>query len=122
MFGKKKDVSFNGWKNWAHWNVNLWMTSTTIGTRALEIAFLSKRNDADRIQLLRDMCELPERTPDGAIYSDSAFIEIFGNFRKDLKFGNRPRELRNYEKSLVLDVERDKQGRAIPVDYRAFYR
>ena len=58
--------TYNGHKNWAHWNVSLWLN-----------------NDENLYQRMRTLCQvydrakaaekmlaqLPEKTPDGAAYS-----------------------------------------------------
>jgi hypothetical protein len=61
---------YNGHKNWAHWNVALWIANDEpLYRRAKAIVATSANRDR---AVERLMAELPEKTPDGAVYSKSA--------------------------------------------------
>lgn len=58
--------TYNGHKNWNHWNVSLWLNNDEgLYRRAVELARRSNRDRAVE-QLLS---ELPGETPDGAPYN-----------------------------------------------------
>ncbi len=62
-------ASYNGHRNWNHWNVSLWLNNDESLYRDLvQCAKLTPRDKAARVLLSR----LPESTPDGARYSISA--------------------------------------------------
>lgn len=62
-------TSYNGHKNWNHWNVSLWINNDEgLYTRARELARRSNRERA--VQAMLDY--LPAKTPDGAPYSKSS--------------------------------------------------
>ena len=61
--------TYNGHKNWNHWNVSLWINNDQcLYERARELARRSNRETAVK-QFLN---ELPTHTPDGAPYSISS--------------------------------------------------
>lgn len=67
--------SYNGHKNWSHWNVSLWINNDE-GLYLMAREFIkrcSTRDEAARAMLheLRDECGTSE-TPDGAKYSISS--------------------------------------------------
>ena len=61
--------TYNGHKNWAHWNVSLWLNNDeTLYRRMRTLCQVYDRaKAADKLQ-----AQLPEQTPDGAVYSISA--------------------------------------------------
>ena len=62
-------MTYNGHKNWNHWNVSLWINNDEgLYNLAREYA---RRSDRERAvaQLLED---LPTHTPDGAPYTASS--------------------------------------------------
>lgn len=64
-------MSYNGHRNWNHWNVSLWINNDeSLYRRARELARRSNRNLAAETLL----AELPERTPDGARFTKTAII------------------------------------------------
>ena len=64
--GKAIDKSYNGHKNWDHWNVSLWINNNEyLYFRAVDLCRKYTRGKAARI--LKN--ELSEKTPDGARYS-----------------------------------------------------
>ena len=69
-------MAYNGHKNWAHWNVSLWLFNEEplyrLACRAMK--FAPNRDEAAR-RLLRD---LPPTTPDGARYTFSAVRAAIG--------------------------------------------
>lgn len=63
-------MSYNGHKNYAHWNVSLWINNDEALYRA---ALECIRHTSTRDAAVRAMAAyLPARTPDGARYSHSA--------------------------------------------------
>jgi hypothetical protein len=58
--------SYNGHKNWAHWNVSLWLNNDeTLYRRMRTLCQVYDRaKAADKM-----LSYLPEKTPDGAAYS-----------------------------------------------------
>lgn len=63
-------TQFNGHKNWNHWNVSLWINNDEglYNTAKDCIRHYQNRKIAAREMLML----LPERTPDGAPYSESS--------------------------------------------------
>ena len=61
--------TYNGHKNWAHWNVSLWLNNDeTLYRRMRTLCQVYDRaKAANKLQ-----SQLPEKTPDGASYSISA--------------------------------------------------
>lgn len=69
-------MSYNGHKNWNHWNVSLWINNDeSLYRRARELARRSNRSRAAETLL----AELPERTPDGARYTKTAILAAMGD-------------------------------------------
>lgn len=63
-------TTYNGHKNWTHWNVSLWISNDEgIYRRAMHHVKTSPTKD---IAAMRLMAELPTKTPDGARYGKSA--------------------------------------------------
>jgi len=63
--------TYNGHKNWNHWNVSLWLSNDETlyrRVRALKNVYGSKG------AALRLLGELPTHTPDGATYSMTAVL------------------------------------------------
>jgi len=61
--------SYNGHKNWAHWNVSLWLNNEEpLYRRMRYLCQIHTRAIAADIML----SQLPEQTPDGAKYSVTA--------------------------------------------------
>jgi hypothetical protein len=60
-------ATFNGHKNWNHWNVSLWIgNDEAIYRMALDaVRYSGTRDDAARWMLV----QLPPATPDGAPYT-----------------------------------------------------
>ena len=59
-------MSYNGHKNWTHWNVSLWINNDEgLYNFAVETCRRFKKDRAARHLKVN----LPERTPDGARYS-----------------------------------------------------
>lgn len=68
VVGKSKN--YNGHKNWAHWNVALWLHNEEPLYRRMR-SLLDCARTKDRVA--RDLlAELPEKTPDGARYTYSS--------------------------------------------------
>lgn len=68
--GTTKMTKFNGHKNWNHWNVSLWIGNDE---GLYRMALTAIRRNSNRAQAASDMlCDLPDKTPDGAPYSLSA--------------------------------------------------
>ena len=78
-----KDTTYNGHKNWSHWNVALWIGNDEPLYRSamehIERARKDRRTGKERatesaliIAARRLVAELPDRTPDGARYSKTA--------------------------------------------------
>lgn len=64
-------MSYNGHKNWAHWNVSLWLNNDEdTYKRMLRLVSIFDRKTAAR----RLLSDLPETTPDGARYSLTSII------------------------------------------------
>ena len=71
-------MSYNGHKNWNHWNVSLWVyNEETIYRMMCEIIARSKTLDEAAREILH---HLPERTPDGAPYSFSSVRAAIRNW------------------------------------------
>lgn len=61
-----EDKTYNGHKNWSHWNVSLWISNEeSVYRRAIE---LKRKHGALRAAKLL-LAELPSKTPDGASFS-----------------------------------------------------
>jgi hypothetical protein len=59
-------ATYNGHKNWNHWNVSLWINNDEgLYNRARELARRSNRERA----VAQLLAELPAETPDGAPYT-----------------------------------------------------
>lgn len=59
-------MSYNGHKNWNHWNVSLWVNNDeSIYREACRLISRHGKDGAAR----RLLAQLPEKTPDGAPYS-----------------------------------------------------
>lgn len=69
---KVKSLSYNGHKNWNHWNVNLWLNNDEALYRLMVSSIDTTTNRKEAAVLLLDY--LPERTPDGAPYSRTSII------------------------------------------------
>lgn len=59
-------MAYNGHKNWAHWNVALWIANDEQLYRAALRAIRGNRRESAVAQLLE---QLPAATPDGAKYN-----------------------------------------------------
>ena len=59
------DTTYNGWKNWATWNVALWLGNDE-GLYRLSRRFVNYKDLADH--LVNDCCNA--MTPDGAYWND----------------------------------------------------
>lgn len=69
-----KSKSYNGHKNWNHWNVSLWINNDE---GLYHLALECIRNNSTREEAAKDMlncleCEDIYKTPDGAPYSVSS--------------------------------------------------
>jgi hypothetical protein len=63
-------MTYNGHKNWNHWNVSLWINNDEgLYSLARQHVRRCKTKDEAARALLQD---LPAKTPDGAIYSKTA--------------------------------------------------
>jgi hypothetical protein len=61
--------TYNGHKNWNHWSVSLWLNNEEpLYRRMRALCQIHPRAIAADIML----SQLPEKTPDGAVYSISA--------------------------------------------------
>jgi hypothetical protein len=61
---------FNGYKNWNHWNVSLWINNDEgLYREALYLIDLYGDKDIAAAFLVK---QLPDKTPDGAPYSKTA--------------------------------------------------
>lgn len=67
---KVKALSYNGHKNWTHWNVSLWLHNTEEWYDLMNHAIIMTPNR--REAALWVLHNLPEKTPDGARYSFTA--------------------------------------------------
>lgn len=58
--------SYNGHKNWAHWNVSLWLNNdkTLYSRMRMLCQIYDRAKAADKM-----LAYLPEQTPDGAKYN-----------------------------------------------------
>ena len=71
---------YNGYKNWNHWNVSLWLNNDE-GLYRAALCYLKaaggSRKRAARAMLYALKCETPRmlKTPDGAPYSMSAIYQ-----------------------------------------------
>ena len=65
---------YNGWKNWAHWNVALWILNDEgLYGLALDVVRNHKTQDAAARAMLAELHDMGvTKTPDGARYSVSA--------------------------------------------------
>jgi hypothetical protein len=59
-------ATFNGHKNWNHWNVSMWINNDE-GLYRLAQACITGNNRKEAAELMLKF--LPEKTPDGAPYS-----------------------------------------------------
>ncbi len=61
--------TYNGHKNWAHWNVSLWIANDE-GLYRLAMECLRAYRNKTKDDAARELLEmLPEKTPDGAKYT-----------------------------------------------------
>ena len=67
-------MSYNGHRNWNHWNVSLWINNDEGLYRLMrECMANAKRHGSTRDQAARWMlAKLPAKTPDGAPYTFSS--------------------------------------------------
>lgn len=67
-------ATYNGHKNWNHWNVSLWVNNDEgLYRLAQDCLRDAKRHGSNRDQAARWMLnKLPNKTPDGAPYSFSS--------------------------------------------------
>lgn len=63
-------MSYNGHKNWNHWNVSLWINNDAGLYRTARDGVLTASNRTEAAKMLLNM--LPAKTPDGAPYSVSS--------------------------------------------------
>ena len=63
-------MSYNGHKNWVHWNVSLWLNNDE-GLNALLLKYVRRRNRSQAArELLKELHNQGVyKTPDGAKYS-----------------------------------------------------
>lgn len=62
-------AGYQGHKNWAHWNVSLWLYNDEGLYHMVKDAVRSARNLDEAAEWLLEA--LPRKTPDGAVYSKS---------------------------------------------------
>jgi len=68
-------AKYNGYKNWSHWNVSLWVNNDEyLYRQARYYARTFKRQDAARAMLSALTESGITETPDGAPYSVSAIL------------------------------------------------
>lgn len=68
-------MTYNGHKNWNHWNVSLWINNDeTLYRAALDVIRKHQsRAHSSRDAAVREMLKwLPKKTPDGAPYTYSS--------------------------------------------------
>ena len=70
---------FNGHRNWACWNVSLWINNEEPLYRLAQHHVARSRTLDEAAQAL--MADLPEATPDGARYSRTAVRQALRDFR-----------------------------------------
>ncbi len=78
---------YQGFKNWTHWNVSLWLNNDEglyLTSQKHARSGLSLTRAAARLQR-----ELPDRTPDGARISLSALVAHLKNEREGIEIQNR---------------------------------
>ena len=72
-------TTYNGHKNWTHWNVSLWIGSDeSIYCEAVRLLSVCRSTRAAARCL---QAQLPARTPDGARYSLSAVMAALTGLR-----------------------------------------
>lgn len=64
--------SYQGHKNWTHWNVSLWINNDEgLYRQAQEL----KKHYGLAVGARKMLADLPSKTPDGATYSHTALVE-----------------------------------------------
>ena len=66
--------NYNGHKNWNHWNVSLWINNDA-GLYSVAVHLVRGCRNRDRaaeLMLAQVLCNIGDRTPDGAKYTKSS--------------------------------------------------
>lgn len=67
-----KSKSYNGHKNWNHWNVSLWINNDECLYRMAKEAIFTTNNKEDAAVMMFRFYLKNKHTPDGAPYSVSS--------------------------------------------------
>ena len=70
-------ATFNGHKNWNHWNVSIWINNDEGLYRLAQSCIRATDNRDQAVKMFRDELCGTLRTPDGAPYSCSAVRSAF---------------------------------------------
>lgn len=73
-------AKYNGYKNWNHWNVSLWVNNDEGLYRMALDCIEHTGNREDAVNSLMEV--LPAKTPDGAPYSKSSVRSATAGMKK----------------------------------------